>query len=82
MKNYLMADREFGDWCRCAWKMVREADAMIEKYRLAMELLDAQAMHTILQALKMGEAGREERSDAVGDVRHEIEGGAEWHGGC
>ena len=47
--------------------MAREADAMLEKYRLAMELLDAQAIHTILVALKTGESERGDGSDSGGD---------------
>ncbi len=67
MKSYLMADKDYGERCRGAWRMVREADAMIEKYRRAMELLDAQAIHTILRVLKMRESEAAGGSDGAGD---------------
>ena len=65
--SYLMADKDYGERCMGAWKMVREADALIEKYRVAMELLDAQAIHTILRVLKMGESEKMDGSGARGD---------------
>ncbi len=65
--SYRMVDEEYRRRCLGAWHLVREAGAMLEKYKMAMELLDAQAIRTILLALKMGEPGRRGGADAGGD---------------